>query len=324
MSKNLRIKIVIGFTAIYLIWGSTYLAIRLGVETIPPFLLAGTRFLTGGFLLYGFMRLRGVEHPSPSHWLPASIIGLLMAAGGTGLVTWAETMVPSGLTALLIAMVPMWIVLADWSSPRRTRPTPLVIVGLFLGFAGITLLINPTDIGGPGEINKVGALVIVIATISCAIGSIYSRHAHQPRSKVLAVGMQMITGGAGLMLASVLSGETATFDLHAVSLVSWLSLGYLAFIGSIAYVTYLWLLSVTNAAKAATYAFVNPVIALALGSLVAGETMNSWTLACAVMVIIAVILIITGKARTPEPAVRETSLLQCQPAQCLKTAGDVL
>jgi len=331
MFKNSTTKIFFGFATIYLIWGSTYLAIRLGVETMPPFLMAGTRFLAGGLLLYGLMRLRGVDRPNLSHWRPAVITGLLMPAGGTGLVTWAETTVPSGMTALLVAMVPMWIVLADWSSPRGTRPTLLVSAGLILGFAGVALMINPTDIGGPGDINKLGALAIVVATISWAIGSIYSRHADQPRSKVLSAGMQMIAGGAGLLLASALYGEYSSFELQAVTLVSWLSLGYLTIIGSIAFVAYVWLLTATTAAKVSTYAFVNPIIALALGTLVAGEALSGWTLGCAVIVIAAVTLIIAGKARTHEPSVRKSSVLRrqpverqpvgCQPAEHLKTCA---
>jgi drug/metabolite transporter (DMT)-like permease len=314
MPDQSKYKIILGFTAVYLIWGSTYLAIRFGVETIPPFMLAGIRFLTGGLLLYAWMRLRGAERPSPALWLPAVIIGLLMPAGGTGLITWAEKTVPSGLTALLVATAPMWIILVDWFRPSGTKPTLLVVVGLIIGFTGVALLINPTDIGRPAEINKLGAFVIIIATLSWAIGSIYSRHARQPRSKVLATGMQMITGGLGCILISVLSGEGTAFDPYAVSLKSLLALGYLISMGSIAFVAYVWLLSATTAARVSTYAYVNPVIALFLGSLIAGEILTYWTLGCSAMIIIAVITIIIARTRLPEISV---SVKQEQPACCL-------
>jgi len=314
--KDLKLKLAIGFAAVYLIWGSTYLAIRFGVETMPPFMMASVRFLVSGFAIYALMRSRGVEAPSRSHWGPALILGILMPVGGTGLVTWAETVVPSGLTALLVATAPMWIVLADWVRPRGTRPTLPVVAGLVLGFAGIALLINPTDIGGLSEVDKLGAMVVVFATVSWAAGSIYSRHAPQPASKTLGVSMQMIAGGMGLMLVSLLSGELTGFNFAIVSTKSWLALGYLISFGSTAFVVYVWLLSASTPAKAATYAYVNPIVALALGSLAAGEALSGWTLACAAIVIAAVVIIISAKGRAKQSPL---NLKSREPVPCAKT-----
>jgi len=316
LSEPSKYKIILGFAAIYIIWGSTYLAIRLGVESLPPFLMAGLRFLTGGLLLYGWARLAGAEAPKRSHWRPAATIGLLMAGGATGLVTWAETTVPSGLAALLVAVVPMWIVLADWLRPGGARPTLIVISGLLLGFLGVALLINPGDIVGVGDIDKLGAMVIVIATISWAIGSIYSRHAHQPRSKTLGAGMQMLAGGAGLMIAAALTGEMTAFHVDGVALRSWLALGYLITVGSAAFAVYIWLIAASTPAKVATYAYVNPVIALFLGYIVAGETLDGRVLACSLVIITAVFIIIMARARTERH--KRTAVPACQPSNGIK------
>ncbi|MDH3891203.1 MAG: EamA family transporter [candidate division Zixibacteria bacterium] len=301
MSEHMKFKIALGFAAIYIIWGSTYLAIRLGVGSIPPFMMAGIRFMVGGLIMYTWMRARGVAAPSPKHWWTASVIGTLLAAGGTGLVTWAETTVPSGLTALLVAMVPMWIVLVDWLRPNGIKPRRLVVAGLGLGFFGVALLINPTDIGGVGEIDKFGALLIVLATMSWAIGSVYSRHAEQPSSKLLGASMQMLVGGGVLLLASALTGEFNSYDVGATTLESWMALTYLITVGSGAFAVYIWLIGASTPSKVATYAFVNPVIALVLGALVAGEALSGWTFFCSVIVILAVFMIIRSKARAAQP-----------------------
>jgi len=300
MSDSPRFKIIISFAAIYLIWGSTYLAIRMGVETIPPFMLAGLRFLAAGMGFYALMRFRGTPRPTRTQWKSAAIIGAMLAGGGTGLVSWAEVTVPSGLTALLVAMVPMWIVLVDWLRPRGIRPSMPVVVGLLLGFAGVVFLINPSSIGGAGEINQFGAMLIVLATISWAVGSVYSRQADQPESKMLGTGMQMIAGGALLLVASILSGETTQFDFGAVTAKSWLALIYLTTMGSVGFAAYVWLLRTTAVAKVATYAYVNPVIALMLGSLLAGELISMRTLLASTIILLAVIMIISAKKSEPK------------------------
>jgi drug/metabolite transporter (DMT)-like permease len=306
---NSKYSVALGMTAVYLIWGSTYLAIRLGVETMPPFLMTGTRFVIGGIMLYAFARLRGEASPRLAHWLPAMVLGLLMPAGGTGLVSWAEKTVPSGLAALLVAMTPMWIVLGDSIRPGGIRPNRMTIAGLALGFIGVTLLINPTGIGEIVEIDLWGALAIIVATMFWATGSIYSRHASQPKSKVLGTGMQMIAGGTGLLIGSVLFGELSGFDIGGVTMQSWMALSYLITIGSIGFAIYVWLLSVTSVTRVSTYAYVNPVVALALGNLVAGEQLSNWTLGCSVLIVIAVTIIITSKSRSPKSDDSDQTLL---------------
>lgn len=312
MSSSPRFKIAISFAAIYLIWGSTYLAIRIGIETIPPFLMVGSRFLVAGLAFYAFMRFRGTPRPTRSQWKSATIIGIMLAAGGNGLVTWAEVTVPSGLTALLVAMVPMWIVLVDWLRPGGLRPSLPVVIGLLLGFAGVAFLINPSNIGGHGEIDQFGALLVILATISWAVGSVYSRQADQPESKMIGTGMQMITGGGMLLATSIVFGETTQFDFGAVTQKSWLALFYLTTVGSAGFAAYVWLLRTTAVAKVATYAYVNPVIALVLGSLLAGEIISMRTLLCSTIILLAVITIISVKKSKPKTLTTVKPEEQCQ------------
>ncbi len=291
-------KIILGFATIYLVWGSTYLAIRLGVETMPPFLMAGGRFIIGGLMLYGWARFNGIAKPKPAHLLPALILGFLMPLGGAGMVTWAETLISSGLAALLVAMVPLWIALIDWLRPGGSRPQTMTTIGLYLGFIGMALLILPSISGQLSDVNPIGALIIVGSSLSWAIGSIYSKQARQPKSKTLGTGMQMLAGGVGLMIASGLTGEFQQLDLSAISLISWASFTYLALIGSVTFAVYIWLLSKTSASKVATYAYVNPIIAMILGAMFAGESFSAWTLFCSVIVIGAVVLVIMSKGRS--------------------------
>lgn len=293
-----RSTLIFGFLAIYLIWGSTYLAIRFGVETIPPFLLAGVRFILGGLIFYVWGRSINAKKPTRKQWFTTAVIGLFLLVGGNGLVSWAEMTVPSGVTALLIAMVPMWLVLFDWIRPGGQKVTRWVIVGLIIGFVGVVGLINPTDIGGLAEIDLFGALLIVLATILWASGSIYSRYADQPDSKIVSSGMQMITAGSVLLILSIMSGEVNSFDMDAVKLSSVIGLIYLITIGSVGFGAYIWLMKVSTPSKVATYAYVNPVIALLLGNVIAGETISVWTISCSVFILLSVILIITARQHT--------------------------
>ena len=306
MAGVTRTKVVLAFTAIYLIWGSTYLAIRFGVETMPPFLMAGVRFICGGAVFYFIAKGQGAASPKAIHWLTTAVIGVLMVLGGNGLVTYAETTVPSGLTALLVAMVPMWIVLTDWLRPGGHWPGWITFTSLLIGFGGVALLINPTDIGGLSEIHVMGALTVVMATIFWALGSIYSRHARQPESKWLSAGMQMIGGGVALVVVGLMTGETSGLELSAISTKSIVALGYLTLFGSLGFAAYIWLLKATQPAKAATYAYVNPIIALVLGNILAGEAISWWTAGCASLIILSVLVIITQKVRKVQPSKEET------------------
>ncbi len=299
--KATKTQIILGFATIYLVWSSTYLAIRFVVETIPPFMMAGVRFLLGGVMFLFWAKLRGAVGPQKKHWLPAALIGLGLIVGGNGGVSWAEQVVPSGLTALMIAVVPLWIVLADWIRPGGKRPNRITTIGLALGFAGLVLLINPLNLTANREIDSLGALVLVLATMSWATGSIYSRYASGPKSQILGVGMQMLIGGLALILISALSGEFADFSLSQVSLKSLLAFVFLTTIGSFAFGVYIWLLKASTPAKVATYAYVNPVLALVLGTVFASEPFTLWTFGSSLIIVTAVIIIVNSK-KAPQEA----------------------
>ncbi|MBM2839848.1 MAG: hypothetical protein HW412_376 [Bacteroidetes bacterium] len=293
-------RIIAAFAAVYIVWGSTYLAIRFGVETIPPFMMAGTRFVLAGILLYAWARLRGAQRPTLIEWRSAAIIGTLLLFIGNGGVTWAEQRVPSGIAALLVATVPMWIVMFDWLLHGAVRPRPGVIIGLAIGFIGVLMLIGPDQLLGHNRIDLGGVGVLMIACISWAIGSLYSRKAVLPKSPLLTTSMEMLAGGTVLYLVAAFTGEFQRFDLSSVSMRSWLSVGYLSVFGSIiGFTAYVWLLRVVHASRVATYAYVNPIIAILLGWSLAGEQFTTQMLFAASIIIAAVVLIITNKSRGP-------------------------
>jgi drug/metabolite transporter (DMT)-like permease len=286
-----RWKVVVAFAAVYVVWGSTYLAIRFAIDTLPPFLMAGVRFLVAGAVLFGFARLRGAAWPSWAQWRSATLIGGMLLLGGNGGVVWAERTVPSGIAALLVASEPLWIVLLDWLPPRPARPSGRVLLGLGVGFAGVALLIAPWE-AGAAAVDPVGAIVIVLAAASWAAGSLYSRRAELPRSPLLSTGTQMLAGGALLTLTGLGAGEAARFDPAAVSLGSVAALAYLIVFGSlVAFTAYVWLMRHVAAPKVATYAYVNPVIAVILGWLLAGEPIGARTLVAAAVILGAVALL---------------------------------
>jgi len=297
--KPPRWRVVTAFAAVYLIWGSTYLAIRIAVETMPPFLMAGVRFLIAGAILYVWTRWRGTPSPTPSHWRAATIVGGLLLLGGNGGVVWAAQHVPSGLTALLIATVPLWMALLNWLRPGGGKPSNGAIAGLLLGFIGIMLLIGPDKLVSGQQVDSLGAVVLIIAALSWAAGSLYSRQAQLPASPLLATAMEMLAGGALLLIAGLLFGEWTRFELSAPSLRSWLALSYLIFFGAlIGFTAYIWLLRVTTPAQASTYAYVNPVVAIFLGWAIAGEPLTGRTLLAAAIIVAAVVVITTQRAQS--------------------------
>lgn len=306
----MRWRVLAAFAAIYLIWGSTYLGIRFAIETLPPLLMAATRFIIAGTALYGWLRLRGAPRPTRANWGAAAVVGGLLLLGGNGIVTWAEQRVPSGLAALLIATVPLWMVLLNWLRPGGTRPSGQVIFGLVCGLVGMALLIGPADLAGNGALDPVGALALVLAALSWSVGSLYSRRAPLAKSPLLATGMEMLMGGLLLLAAGSLTGEWARLDLGSVSLLSVLALGYLIVFGSlIAFSAYVWLLRVTTPARAATYAYVNPVVAVFLGWALAGEPLNARILLAAAIIIAAVVIITSERARQEAP-VAQTKVVE--------------
>jgi len=300
---RLKLRIVAAFAAIYLIWGSTYLAIRIGIETIPPLLMAGIRFTSAGGLLYAWARRRSGERLSLVHWRSAAIIGVALLCISNGGITWSEQRIPSGITALMAATVPLWIVVMEWLFHGGARPRRGVAAGLILGFVGIFLLVGPDQIFGRKALDLGSIGVLMVAAISWANGSLYSRRAVLPGSQLLATSMEMLAGGAALFVVSLVSGETSHVQLAAISLRSWLAVGYLALFGSIiGFTAYVWLLRVTAVSRVATYAYVNPVIAIMLGWAFAGEQLNSHVVAAAGVIVLAVVLIIRSQPGTKKQA----------------------
>jgi drug/metabolite transporter (DMT)-like permease len=292
-----RAQILAAFASIYLVWGSTYLAIRYAVQTIPPFIMGGLRFLISGALLYVWARYRGAPRPTRLHWRNAFIAGGLLLLGGNGAVVWAEQFVPSGLTALLVSILPFWLVIIEWVRPPRRRPHGAVLIGLIIGFIGIVVLVGPGNLGGHGDIRPIGAVVLILGSLSWAIGSFFSRDADLPQSGLLTTGMEMLAGGALLSIVGVLTGELSHFDVHRVSGPSALGLIYLVTFGSLlGFTSYIWLLDKVSPARLGTYAYVNPVVAVILGWAIAGERLSLRTAVAAAIVICAVALITTARS----------------------------
>jgi drug/metabolite transporter (DMT)-like permease len=278
--------------SVYLLWGSTYLAIRIGIETIPPFMMAATRFLIAGGILYAVRRSMGDGRPSCSEWRSAAVIGILLLVGGNGGVVWAEQRVASGIAALLVGTAPLWMILIESLHPGGRKPNRWAILGIFLGFVGITLLIGPPQVTGYGEeIDIIGAFVLIFATLSWAIGSLYSRQAKLPSSPLLGTAMEMLAGGGALLLLSFLAGEFSRLNLAHISLRSLGAIAYLIIFGSwIGLTCYTWLLRVAPTPLVFTYAYVNPVVAVLLGHLLASEPLTVHILVAATIVIGSVAL----------------------------------
>jgi len=260
-------QLVAGFLTVYIVWGSTYLAIHWGVETIPPFGMGAVRFLTAGSILYGWCRCRGAKKPTLGQWKASAVIGALLLFVGNGAVSWASQRVSSGLTSVLVATVPLWLVLCElW---QGKRPDVLKVIGVLIGLAGVALLVLPTG-AATDTVDPMGAVVLALAALSWTIGSLYSRTARQSASPGLAIAMQMLVGGALLLTLSLALGEwTPELQVSARSAASVL---YLIVFGSlIGFSTYMWLLKVASPAAVGTYAYVNPAVAVLLGVLLAGE-----------------------------------------------------
>jgi drug/metabolite transporter (DMT)-like permease len=322
-SRQSKLKLLAAFACIYVIWGSTYLAIRFAIETIPPLLMASVRFVIAGAVLYCWARIRGAQKPTLTQWRSAGIIGALLLLIGNGGVTLAEQRIPSSIAALIIATVPLWIVLQDWIWHGGARPNRRVVLGLALGLLGVLLLVGPGRVVGESAIDLLGVGILMISTTSWAAGSLFSRKADLPKSPLLATAMEMLAGGVLLLAAGVVTGEPARLNLDALSLRSVLALGYLTVFGSlVAFTAYVWLLRVVAPARIATYAFVNPVIAIVLGWWLAGEAFTLHTLVAASVIIIAVVLIITSQSRArPSTAAKQPKVVRPGTDGCLDEAA---
>lgn len=297
--KRNLVFMIAAFAAVYLIWGSTYLGIKYAIETIPSFIMAGFRFLIAGAMLYAWGRLSPVyEKPTWVHWRTALVVGTLLLVVGNGGVVVAEHYISSSMAALLVATTPFWIVLLGWLFMGRGRPNFKVAIGLLIGFAGVTLLIFGREeaAAASGENATLGAVLMLIATIGWAIGSLYGSRAPTAKSNILASGMQMLSGGVVMLVISVVTGEWKTFNVAGVSANSWIALVYLIFFGAlIAYTAYSWLLQNASPSALSTYAYVNPAIAVFLGWAIAGESLTGQMLVGAAIIVGSVALVTLQK-----------------------------
>jgi drug/metabolite transporter (DMT)-like permease len=292
-----RVRLVAAFAAVYLIWGSTYLAIRYAIDTLPPFLMAATRFLLPGSVLYVWARRHGAPRPAIIHWRSALIVGGLMLLGGNGGVVWAEQSVPSGMAALLVATIPLWVALIT-SVTKWQRPSLAVLGSVVLGLAGIALLVGPEQLASGGNGSPLGVGVLLLAAFLWSLGTAYSRGASQPASPFMSNGINMLSGGALLLVAAGIAGEFPRLNLSNVSLPSVLALAYLVVFGSlVAFSAYMWLVKTTTPAQASSNFYVNPVVAVILGWLLAGEPLTPLTLLATAIIVGAVALSIAGGGR---------------------------
>jgi drug/metabolite transporter (DMT)-like permease len=284
--------------AVYIVWGSTYLAIRFTIETIPPFLSAGMRFLVAGAILYIWRRLSGDPAPVKVEWRSASIVGLLLLLCGNGGLVWAEQHIPSGIASLFIATTPVWMVLIDALRPGGARVNRLTWLGVLVGLIGMALLANPwrAHTTSPA-LDPIGIIVLLASALSWSIGSLYSRKAPLPSSPLLGTGMEMLVGSLGLFAFGTVIGEWHQFQFTAISLRSLGGLAYLIVFGSgIGFVAYTWLLRNAPTPLVSTYAYVNPVVAILLGSVIANEPLGGIEIISALIIIVGVVLITTSKS----------------------------
>lgn len=295
--KQSVLKIVFAFFAVYVIWGSTYLAIKYTVETLPPFTMAGVRFLVSGIMMMAIARFHGEKLPTGAEWKSAGIVGMLMLLCGNGIVMWAEQSIPSGITSVLVSITPFWMVFFDWIRPNGTKPGTASMVGIVVGFVGVAILIMSRKSGTAGEISLLAASSVLFSSFCWAAGSIYSRYGNLPKSAIMATGTQMLAGSVFLLAAGAILGEPRRIDAARVSTHSILALAYLIVFGTIAFVCYLWLLRNVSVAAVATTNYVNPVVALLLGCIIDKEPFTVRDFAASVLVIGAVVVISVFRAR---------------------------
>lgn len=308
----MKTKIWLALLSLYIVWGSTYLAIRFTVETIPPFLSAGMRFLISGIILLVWRRTAGESLPTKRQWRSTAIVGVFLLLGGNGLVSFAEQYVPSGIAALIIGSMPLWMVSIEAARPGGVKPNRLAVLGLIIGFGGIFLLVGPAELTGEGHLlDPAGVIALLAAAFLWSVGSIYSRNTDMPKSSLMSTSAQMLSGSLALFMVSILTGEVNGFKLTNVTLNSWVGLLYLITIGSlIGFVSYGWLLQNAPISLVSTYAYVNPLVAVLLGAWLANETINARILIAGLVIIGSVVLINQARAgklkgvkhRTVQPA----------------------
>ena len=297
-------KTLLAFAIIYFVWGSTFLAIRIGVREVPPFLLAALRFLVAGLFLYGWMLAQGERSPSGRQWMSVLVISLLIFVFDYGLLFWAEQRVPSGIAAVMMATIPAFMALSEITLLRTQRLTAGLAMALLIGLGGVAVLMSHSlDLGG-APVDRAGAVALIIAAMAWSIASALSRKLPLPSSKVMSSGAQMLAGGLLLAIAAATLGEFRDFHPAAVSRGAWLSLLYLIVAGSIiAFTAYVWLIHHESPTKVGTYAYVNPVVAVVIGYFLGGEALGLRTLLGAACVLVSVVLITTGGVKKPVPRV---------------------
>lgn len=296
-------KILLAFSMIYFVWGSTFLAIRVGVREVPPFLLAAFRFFTAGVVLYAWLRLKGTAAPNRREWVAASALGALIFVLDYGCLFWAEQRVPSGVTAVVLASIPVFIALLEIIFLRTQKLTVRLGIALLVGIFGVTVLVNRSFSLAEAPIDRAGAIALLVASFTWSIATILTRRVPLPASKAMSAAAQTLTGGALLFVLAAMTGEFKGFRMQAVSEKAWLALVYLIIAGSlVGFTAYVWLLHYESPTKVGTYAYVNPVVAVALGYFVGGESVGSRTLLGTLLVLVSVVTITTTKkaeARIP-------------------------
>jgi len=293
-------KTILAFAIIYFVWGSTYLAIRVGVREVPPFLLAAMRFLIAGVVLYGWMMARGERSPTGRQWASASFLAILIFVLDYGLLFWAEQRVPSGIAAVMMATIPAFMALSEIIFLRTQRLTVRLALALLIGIGGVAVLMSRSLNLGGAPIDRVGALALIVASMSWSVASVLTRKLPLPPSKVMSSGAQMLVGGVFLALTAAALGEFRNFHPWTVSREAWLSLLYLIIPGSIiAFTAYVWLIHHESPTKVGTYAYVNPVVAVLVGYFLGGETLGLRTILGTLFVLISVVVITTTRAKKP-------------------------
>ncbi len=301
-------QVLLAFAIIYFVWGSTFLAIRVGVREVPPFLLAGMRFLVAGVVLYGWMRARGTPSPTLREWRAASLLAFLIFVLDYGLLFWAEKRVPSGIAAVMMATIPAFMTISEILILRTQRLTIRLAIALLVGLGGVAVLVSHALSFGEAPIDTVGACALVVAAMSWSVAAALSRKLPLPSAKVMSSGSQMLAGGVLLTVTAALLGEFRGFQMQAVSRGAWLALLYLIVAGSIVgFTAYVWLIHHESPTKVGTYAYVNPVVAVLVGYFLGGETIGARTIFGTLLVLISVIVITTTPAKKaePEPLVEE-------------------
>jgi drug/metabolite transporter (DMT)-like permease len=293
-------KTLLAFAIIYFVWGSTFLAIRVGVREVPPFLLAAMRFLVAGLVLYGWMLARGVRSPSRRQWASASLLAILIFVLDYGLLFWAEQRVPSGIAAVMMATIPVFMALSEIILLRTQRLTVRLALALLIGIGGVAVLVSRSLNLAGAPIDMAGAVALIVASVSWSAASALTRKLPLPASKVMSSGAQMLAGGVLLALTAGVLGEFRNFHPWSVAREAWLALLYLIVAGSIvAFTAYVWLIHHESPTKVGTYAYENPVVAVLLGYFLGGETLGLRTILGTLFVLISVVVITTTPARKP-------------------------